>query len=229
MKSGRLYTGDFKRNTKRKIIAGLLVVFPIFITYIVIKFLFGLIGGLLSPVVKESFILLGVSLRNSKVDEFVTTSVAFVITFAALYFIGAVATNFFGKLIIGFFEAILNKTPIIKNIYTSSKKMIEIISIPGRKAFKRVVIVEYPRVGMKVFAFVTGNVKIKDGTELTSVFIPTVPNPTSGFLIYLPDEDIVETDLTIEEGMKLIVSGGILVPAQLEFYKNTLTSETQKE
>ena len=229
MKSGRLYTGDFKRNTKRKIIAGLLVVFPIFITYIVIKFLFGLIGGLLSPVVKESFILLGVSLKNSKVDEFVTTSVAFVITFAALYFIGAVATNFFGKLIIGFFEAILNKTPIIKNIYTSSKKMIEIISIPGRKAFKRVVIVEYPRVGMKVFAFVTGNVKIKDGTELTSVFIPTVPNPTSGFLIYLPDEDIVETDLTIEEGMKLIVSGGILVPAQLEFYKNTLTSETQKE
>ena len=229
MKSGRLYTGDFKKNTKRKIIAGLLVVFPIFITYIVIKFLFGLIGGLLSPVVKESFILLGVSLKNSKVDEFVTTSVAFVITFAALYFIGAVATNFFGKLIIGFFEAILNKTPIIKNIYTSSKKLIEIISIPGRKAFKRVVIVEYPRVGMKVFAFVTGNVKIKDGTELTSVFIPTVPNPTSGFLIYLPDEDIVETDLTIEEGMKLIVSGGILVPAQLEFYKNTLTSETQKE
>ena len=229
MKSGRLYTGDFKKNTKRKIIAGLLVVFPIFITYIVIKFLFGLIGGLLSPVVKESFILLGVSLRNSKVDEFVTTSVAFVITFAALYFIGAVATNFFGKLIIGFFEAILNKTPIIKNIYTSSKKLIEIISIPGRKAFKRVVIVEYPRVGMKVFAFVTGNVKIKDGTELTSVFIPTVPNPTSGFLIYLPDEDVVETDLTIEEGMKLIVSGGILVPAQLEFYKNTLTSETLKE
>ena len=229
MKSGRLYTGDFKKNTKRKIIAGLLVVFPIFITYIVIKFLFGLIGGLLSPVVKESFILLGVSLKNSKVDEFVTTSVAFVITFAALYFIGAVATNFFGKLIIGFFEAILNKTPIIKNIYTSSKKLIEIISIPGRKAFKRVVIVEYPRVGMKVFAFVTGNVKIKDGTELTSVFIPTVPNPTSGFLIYLPDEDIVETDLTIEEGMKLIVSGGILVPAQLEFYKNTLTSETLKE
>jgi len=229
MKSGRLYTGDFKKNTKRKIITGLLVVFPIFITYIVIKFLFGLIGGLLSPVVKESFILLGVSLRNSKVDEFVTTSVAFVLTFAALYFIGAIATNFFGKLIIGFFEAILNKTPIIKNIYTSSKKMIEIISIPGRKAFKRVVIVEYPRVGMKVFAFVTGNVKIKDGTELTSVFIPTVPNPTSGFLIYLPDEDIVETDLTIEEGMKLIVSGGILVPAQLEFYKNTLTSETQKE
>jgi len=229
MKSGRLYTGDFKKNTKRKIITGLLVVFPIFITYIVIKFLFGLIGGLLSPVVKESFILLGVSLRNSKVDEFVTTSVAFVLTFAALYFIGAIATNFFGKLIIGFFEAILNKTPIIKNIYTSSKKMIEIISIPGRKAFKRVAIVEYPRVGMKVFAFVTGNVKIKDGTELTSVFIPTVPNPTSGFLIYLPDEDIVETDLTIEEGMKLIVSGGILVPAQLEFYKNTLTSETQKE
>jgi len=229
MKSGRLYTGDFKKNTKRKIITGLLVVFPIFITYIVIKFLFGLIGGLLSPVVKESFILLGVSLRNSKVDEFVTTSVAFVLTFAALYFIGAIATNFFGKLIIGFFEAILNKTPIIKNIYTSSKKLIEIISIPGRKAFKRVVIAEYPRAGMKAFAFVTGKIRTKDGTKLTSIFIPTTPNPTSGFLLYLPDEDIVETDLTIEEGMKLIMSGGILVPEQVEFYKGELTSEPREE
>jgi uncharacterized membrane protein len=229
MKSGKLYTGDFKKNTKRKIITGLLVVFPIFITYIVIKFLFGLIGGLLSPLVKESFIFLGISLKNSKVDEFVITSVAFVLTFLALYFIGAIATNFFGKLILSFFEAILHKTPIIKNIYTSSKQLIEIISPPGRKSFKRVVIVEYPRVGMNAFAFVTGNIKTKDGTELTSIFIPTTPNPTSGFLIYLPEEDITETDMDIEEGMKLIISGGILVPKQIELYKDTLESETQKE
>jgi len=228
MKSGKLYTSDFRKNIRRKLVAGLLVVFPIFITFIVIKFLFSLIGGILSPVVKKVFVFIGSS-PKSTVDEFVVTSVAFILTFLALYFIGVIATNFFGKLILNFFEAILNKTPIIKNIYTSSKNLIEIISLPGRQSFKRVVIVEYPRVGMKAFAFVTGSIKTKDGTELTSIFIPTTPNPTSGFLIYLPEEDITETDMNIEEGMKLIISGGILVPEHLELYKGELTSKVQEE
>ncbi len=228
MKSGKLYTADSKKNARRKLVTGLLVVFPIFITFIVIKFLFGLIGGILSPVVTKVFIFFGSS-PKSTIDEFVVTSIAFLLTFIALYFIGVIATKFFGKLILSFFEAILHKTPIIKNVYTSSKQLIEIISLPSRQSFKRVVIVEYPRVGMKAFAFVTGNIKTKDGTELTSIFIPTTPNPTSGFLIYLPEEDIIETDMNIEEGMKLIISGGILVPEHLELYKGELTSKVQEE
>lgn len=228
MKTGKLYTSDFKKNIRRKLVAGLLVVFPIFITFIVIKFLFGLIGGILSPVVEKAFILLGSSPKGT-VDDFIVTSIAFILTFSALYFIGVIATNFFGKLILNFFEAILNKTPIIKNIYTSSKQLIEIISLPSRQSFKRVVMVEYPRVGMKAFAFVTGDIKTKDGTELTSIFIPTTPNPTSGFLIYLPEEDIIETDMDIEEGMKIIISGGILVPEHLELDKSKLTSKAQEE
>ncbi len=228
MKTGKFYSGDFRKNIRRKLVAGLLVVFPIFITFIVIKFLFGLIGGILSPVVEKAFIFLGFSPKGT-IDEFVVTAIAFILTFSALYFIGVIATNFFGKLILNFFEAILNKTPIIKNIYTSSKKLIEIISLPSRQSFKRVVIVEYPRVGMKAFAFVTGNIKTKDGTELTSIFVPTTPNPTSGFLIYLPEDDIIETNMDIEEGMKLIVSGGILVPEHLELNNGKLTSEAQEE
>ncbi len=228
MKTGKLYTSDFRKNIRRKLVAGLLVVFPIFITFIIIKFLFGLIGGILSPVVERAFILLGSSPKGT-VDDFIVTSIAFILTFSALYFIGVIATNFFGKLILNFFEAILNKTPIIKNIYTSSKKLIEIISLPSRQSFKRVVIVEYPRVGMKAFAFVTGNIKTKDGAELTSIFVPTTPNPTSGFLIYLPEDDIIETSMDIEEGMKLIISGGILVPEHLELNNGKLTSEAQEE
>lgn len=228
MKTGKLYTSDFRKNIRRKLVAGLLVVFPIFITFVIIKFLFGLIGGILSPVVEKAFILLGSS-PKSTVDDFVVTSIAFILTFSALYFIGVIATNFFGKLILNFFEAILNKTPIIKNIYTSSKKLIEIISLPSRQSFKRVVIVEYPRVGMKAFAFVTGNIKTKDGAELTSIFVPTTPNPTSGFLIYLPEDDIIETSMDIEEGMKLIISGGILVPEHLELNNGKLTREAQEE
>lgn len=226
MKSGKLYSVGFKKNTRRKLIAGLLVVFPIFITFFVIKFLFTMIGGILSPVVVKAVGFFGFS-PNSKIDEFVITSVAFVLTFVALYSIGVIATNFLGKFVISFFETILHNVPIIKNVYTSSKKLIEIISLPTTQSFKRVVIVEYPRVGMKAFAFVTGGIKIEDGTELTSLFIPTTPNPTSGFLIYIPEEDITETDLNIEEGMKLIVSGGILVPERMELYANKPTDEEE--
>ena len=216
------FTSDFKKIIKKRLVAGLLVIFPIFITFFVIKFLFGLVGGVLSPVVTKVIVLLGYSPPDSKVDEFVITTVSLILTFVALYFIGLFATNFFGKLILGYFEAILHKTPIINNIYTSSKQFLHIVSLPSRQAFKRVVIVEYPRVGMKVIAFATGGIKSKDGTELTSIFIPTTPNPTSGFLIYLPESDIVETSLTVEEGMKLIVSGGILVPEEIEFSRKEI-------
>ncbi|MBO1223049.1 MAG: DUF502 domain-containing protein [Candidatus Scalindua sediminis] len=211
------FTSDFKKNIRRRLVTGLLVIFPIFITFFVVKFLFGFVGGVLSPVVTKVIVRLGYSPPDSKVDEFVITTVSIILTFAALYFIGVFATNFFGKLILGYFDAILHKTPVINNIYKSSKQFLQLVSLPGRKAFKRVVIVEYPRVGMKVIAFVTGSIKSKDGIELTSIFIPTTPNPTSGFLIYLPESDIVETNMTIEEGMKLIISGGILVPEEIEF------------
>ncbi|MCR4290748.1 MAG: DUF502 domain-containing protein [Candidatus Scalindua sp.] len=226
MKSGTLYNVGFEKSIRRKLIAGLLVVFPIFITFFVIKFLFTMIGGILSPVVIRAIGFFGFS-PKSKIDEFIVTSVAFVLTFVAIYSIGVIATNFLGKFIINFFESILHNVPIIKNIYTSSKKLIEIISLPSTQSFKRVVIVEYPRVGMKAFAFVTGNIKTEDGTKLTSLFIPTTPNPTSGFLIYLPEEDISETNLNIEEGMKLIVSGGILVPDRMEVYTNEPTDEDE--
>ncbi|MBC8556029.1 MAG: DUF502 domain-containing protein [Candidatus Brocadiales bacterium] len=215
MKSGKLYRVGFRKSTRGKMIAGLLVVLPVFVTYFVIRFLFTMIGGILSPVVVRAVGFFGFS-PNSKIDEFIITSVAFVLTFVALYFIGVVATNFLGKFVINFFEKIVNNVPIIKNVYTSSKKLLEIVSLPTTQSFKRVVIVEYPRVGMKAFAFVTGGVKTKGGVELSSIFIPTTPNPTSGFLIYLPEQDIEETDLSIEEGMKLIVSGGILVPDRME-------------
>ncbi len=215
MKSGKLYSVGFRKSTRRKMIAGLLVVLPIYVTFFVIKFLFTMIGGILSPVVVRAVGSIGFS-PNSKIDEFIITSVAFILTFVALYSIGVITTNFLGRFVINFFEKIVNNVPIIKNVYTSSKKLLEILSLPTTQSFKRVVIVEYPRVGMKAFAFVTGSLKTKSGEELSSIFIPTTPNPTSGFLIYLPDKDIEETDLSIEEGMKLIVSGGILIPERME-------------
>jgi uncharacterized membrane protein len=140
-KSKILIESSLKRNIRRRLFTGLLVILPIYVTFIIIKFMLGLIGGILSPLVRKVFLFFGFALRNSSVDEFVVTSVA----------------------------------------------------------------------------FVTGSMKNNAGEELTSIFIPTTPNPTSGFLIYLPEEEILETNMTIEEGMKLIVSGGILIPEELDF------------
>jgi uncharacterized membrane protein len=210
-------TYDLKKSVRRRLVAGLLVVLPVFVTFFVIKFVFNMLGGILSPVVRKTLILMGYVPGNIRFDDFIITSFAFVLTFVLLYFIGVFATNVTGKFMLNFFETVLHKTPIINNVYKSSKKLIELVSLPGRKAFKRVVIVEFPRAGMKVISFVTGSIKFNDGAELTSVFVPTMPNPTSGFLIYLPEKDIVETNMTIEEGMKLIVSGSILVPEEIKF------------
>ena len=219
----RTFMGSFKKLIRNRLVTGLLVIVPIYITYVVIKFLFSFVGGILSPAVRKVLLSLGYSIPDHSAADFVVTSVAFILTFVALYFIGFCAADVTGKLMLGYFDKLLQKTPIIKIIYTSSKQLIQLVSLPNRKAFQRVVIVEYPRVGMKVFAFVTGSIKSKDGTELTSIFIPTTPNPTSGFLIYLPENEIVDTDVSIEEGMKLIMSGGILVPEEIEFGRKEIT------
>ncbi len=211
------FTGRLKKLVRRRLVAGLLVILPIYVTYFIIKSLIGLLGGILSPVVERIIVLLEGSPPSNAVEEFVVTTIALILALSVLYFIGLFAANLVGKILINFYETILNRMPIVKNIYASTKQLIQIVSLPSREAFKRVVIVEYPRAGMKVIAFVTGSIKSKDGTELTSIFIPTTPNPTSGFLLYLPESDIEETNMTIEEGMKLIFSGGILAPEVVEF------------
>jgi len=217
-------TGSFKKLVRRRLVAGLLVILPIYVTYFIIKFLISLLGGILSPVVEKIIKLLEGPPPSNAVEEFVVTVIAFILALVVLYFIGLFAANLAGKYLINFYESILNRMPIVKNIYASSKQLIHMVSLPSGKAFKRVVVVDYPRVGMKVFAFVTGNIKSKDGTQLTSIFIPTTPNPTSGFLIYLPEGDITETNMTIEEGMKLIVSGGILVPEDVIFSRGKIAN-----
>lgn len=215
MESKKTHTKSFlKKDIRRKLLTGIIVILPIYVTYFVIKSLIGLVGAALSSVVNKTITIFGGHIPSSAVEGFVVTTIAFILIFVALYFIGAFATNAFGKLLIEFFEKILYKMPFINNIYKSSKQLIKLLSLPNRKAFKRVVIVQYPRYGANAIAFVTGGIKAKDGTELTSVFIPTTPNPTSGFLLYLPESDVVETNMTIEEGMKLVFSGGILKPAR---------------
>ncbi|MGR3309881.1 MAG: DUF502 domain-containing protein [Candidatus Brocadiales bacterium] len=199
-----------RKALRKRLFAGILIILPVYITYFVIKTLFGFVGGVFSPLVRKI-----IESNAWKIPDVVVTIIGLILTFVALYFIGLFATNIIGGRIIHFFERLVNKMPLIKTVYSSSKQIIQTATLPGKSAFKRVVLVEFPRPGVKAIGFVTGDTRVKDSEKLYSVFVPTTPNPTSGFLMFFTEKDITDTSLGVEEGMKLLLSGGILTPPKL--------------
>lgn len=214
-KKKKTFGSVLKKDLRNKLLTGFLVILPIYVTFFVVKFLFRFVGGELLPIIKRLF-KHDLAIPDPIVNPLLMT-VGIFLTFAALYFIGMLASNYFGKQIIKFYETIINNMPFVKNIYASSKQVISTFSLTKEKSFKRVVIIEYPRKGMSVIGFVTGSITNKSGKTLTSIFIPTTPNPTSGFLVYLDKHDIMDTNMTIEEAIKMVISGGLLVPDGLDF------------
>ncbi|MDC1383006.1 DUF502 domain-containing protein [Candidatus Puniceispirillum sp.] len=135
---------------------------------------------------------------------------------ALITLIGAVAAGFMGRWIIRLGESILNRMPVVRSIYGATKQILETVISTQSDAFREVVLVEYPRRNLWVIGFVTGATKgevarLVPGTNV-NVFIPTTPNPTSGFLLFCPVKDIVYLNMSVEEAVKLVVSGGIVSP-----------------
>ena len=130
--------------------------------------------------------------------------------------IGAVAAGFLGRWLIRIGENLLNRMPVVRSIYGASKQILETVLSAQSDAFREVVLVEYPRKGLWVIGFVTGVTKGEVQTRLSArtmnVFIPTTPNPTSGFLLFCPEGDLVYLEMSVEEAVKLVVSGGIVTP-----------------
>ena len=184
-------------------LAGILTILPVFITFYLIHFLFttldGLIGGFLETILGRR--LFGVGAISG---------------FLLILLVGLLTTNLLGKKIIGWSEAIITKIPLIKKVYASIKQIIDAFSIQGKDAFKTVVLLEYPRQGIYVLGFVTGKargeIQQKTTENLVNVFIPTTPNPTSGMLVFLPEESLIPLDLSVEDGLKMLISGGIATP-----------------
>ena len=217
---------QFKKDVRRRMLTGLLLILPVYVTYFVIKFLFGFVGGTLSPVIKKILPLYGISLPKSSLDEFIITFLSIVLTFILLYFIGIFAANFVGKIIITYFENLLTKTPIVKNIYSSVKQIIHSVGLPGKQSFKRVVLVDFPKAGTKSIGFVTGATQHNNEKKLISVFIPTTPNPTTGFLIFTPEDEVIDSNLTVEEAFKILFSGGVLTPKDITTSVKTVDKQT---
>ncbi len=217
---------QLKKDVRKRLITGLLLILPVYVTFFVVKFLFGFIGGTLAPVIKKLLQFLGVAPPKSTLDEFIITFFGLILTFVALYFLGIFATNVVGKFFIHYFENLLTKTPVVKSIYSSVKQIVYAVSLPGRQAFKRVVLVDFPREGTKSIGFVTGYTNLNNGEKYVTIFIPTTPNPTTGFLIFTTEASVVDTKLTAEEAFKILFSGGVLTPESMLTSINTTKTNT---
>jgi uncharacterized membrane protein len=137
-----------------------------------------------------------------------------VVTVLIVYLVGLAAKNYFGRKIIAIGNAIIVSIPLLNKIYLVIKQVIDTVSVDKKKVFERVVLMEFPRAGSFALGFVTSEsneqISVKTGKKLTAVFIPTVPNPTTGFLLYVPEEELVTLDMPMETAFKLMLSAGLL-------------------
>jgi len=140
--------------------------------------------------------------------------------FIMLTLLGALAANILGRTAIGWGEQVLNRVPLIRNIYGAIKQIIDTVMSQRERSFQEVAMIEYPRPGLWAVCFVTasakGRVASAIGEDYVGVFVPTTPNPTSGFLLYERRDKLVILDMTVEEGAKLIISAGLVTPEELE-------------
>lgn len=142
--------------------------------------------------------------------------IGLLIGFALITIIGALAAGFIGRWLINFGESLLNRMPVVRSIYGAIKQILETVVSAQSDAFREVVLVEYPRKGLWVIGFVTGNTKGEVDRlidhDMVNVFIPTTPNPTSGFLLFCPKKEVEFLEMEVEEAVKMVVSGGIVTP-----------------
>jgi uncharacterized membrane protein len=202
-------TTDKPRFIRRTLLAGLLILLPLFITYVLIAFLFNIFTGVGAPLVTALLRLFGTDdLGYPKV-----LIVNLLLSLAVIFLLGLIGTNILGKQLLTAFEGLLLRLPLVKTIYSSAKQVVETFQGPGR-SFQRVVLLQYPRHGLWSIGLVAteraDNLNLVPGNKVLAVFVPTTPNPTSGYLVIASPEDVIDLDFSIEDAFKFIISGGIV-------------------
>lgn len=205
-------TGHWLIRTSRKdFLAGILIVVPLAIAIWILWWVFSGVDNLLQPGIKLVF--------GQEVP-----GLGFGIFLVAIYITGVIASNYLGKKIIRFFELLVTKVPVFKQIYTGAKQVVEGLSGAGinKAAFREVVFVEFPREGMTTIAFITNEITDKSGNKLYALYIPTAPIPTSGYFEIATEGQIIHTDISIDEGIKIVISSGMILPDKVTTGKSPL-------
>ena len=195
----------FFKTIRRQFLSGLLVIVPIILTFIVLRFLFRTVDSLLSPLI-------------IKIIRVEIPGLGILATIVIIFIAGIFYTFFGRSRLYSIWELFFIKTPLVKTIYSASKQLMVAITRPDKKAFQQVVLVEYPRKGVYNLGFVANRIEshLKEKpSELIVVFIPTPPTPFSGFVALFPKDDVIVLDLSVEDCIKFFVSGGIASPKKL--------------
>ena len=206
---------NFQRRIRNVFITGLLITLPIALTWFILQFLLNNFDAL-SPVFTNILIQLGAPIPEGYRIPFL----GLVVTLLIVLIVGWLTTNFFGNKVFQIGELLIEKIPFVRRIYKGSKQVVSSIAEADTSAFRKVVLIEFPRRGLLAIGFVTGESRgeVQEFTRenMLNVFVPTMPNPTSGFLIFSPLEELTEVSMTIEEGIKYVVSGGLVTPPVLK-------------
>ena len=189
--------------------AGILVTAPVTFTFYLAWLLIHFVDNTIRP-------LIPVKYNPETYLPFALPGLGLFVLIVGLTLTGALTAGFMGRFFIKLSEHILNRMPVIRSVYNATKQILETVLAQQSNAFREAVLVEYPRRGMWAIAFITGTTtgEVQNVTqeECINIFIPTTPNPTSGFLLFVPKEDLVSLDMSVEEAIKMVISGGIVTP-----------------
>lgn len=201
------------RSIRNAFLTGIVVALPLGVTIIVISFLLVRLGN---PASQFFFWYLDSDWRSLPAIKLLLETVSVLVVFLLITLLGYGSKFFFGRLLLSGLERLLDQVPFINTVYRTVKQIVDTFSQQKKAVFQEVVLIEYPRKHCYVIGFLTSSAKGEPqqvtGQHIVNVFVPTTPNPTSGFLLMLPDEDVTRLKMTISEGMKLVISGGAVVP-----------------
>jgi uncharacterized membrane protein len=208
------------KHLRTKILAGILVILPLGITFFILKFVFNTLDSILDPLMPR----LTVYLFNR---EYLIPGLGIIGFFLLLYLFGVIATNVLGRKLVHWADRLFTNIPVVKNIYLSSKQLTDAFSATRKGSFRQAVFVEFPQEGIYVIGFVTNELIDLERQTKVTVFVPTAFVPPQGFLLFLPKEKILPSQLTIEEAIKAIMSVGIVTPHTLSVPLSSPKSEKE--
>lgn len=210
------------RRTQHYLLAGTFTIIPIFVTWMVFEFFLGQLSNVGKPTVRIIARAVGEyspSLERWLLEvPWLQQGLAILLTISAIYLLGWAVTRIVGKRTFAWFESVVDRIPLVTKVYGSTKQLVQAFQKTPEGDLRRVVLIEFPHRDMKTVGFVTETFADEtDGTSLAAVFVPTTPNPTSGYLEIVPAERLVPLDWTVDEAMTFIISGGTVSPGRIRF------------
>ncbi len=193
---------------RRYLIAGLLVWVPLGVTVLVVRMLINWLDGTVA--------LLPEAYRPETLIGFAIPGLGVVISLVVVFVTGVLVANFFGRRFIGLWERMLSGIPLVRSIYSGAKQLAETMFSDTGNSFRKVVLVQFPRPGLWTIAFLTGTdvgeAQRKTGRDVVNIYVPTTPNPTGGYFVMVPREEVIELEMSVDEGLKMLMSMGAVVP-----------------